>query len=115
MDPGGQPDGRRGRRPLLGNAGACCARTSPMSAPAGSRASSVATRAKDHVRSALLVAGLAGLGRISTDTANSLNRKYGLALGHTSSWTQDHRCRRCTPAGGDGAGPDRHRIPDAVI
>ncbi len=45
-------------------------------------------KSKDHVRSALLVAGLAGLGRISTDTANSLNRRYGLALGHTSSWTQ---------------------------
>lgn len=43
---------------------------------------------KDHVRSALLVAGLAGLGRISTDTANSLNRRYGLSLGHVSSWTQ---------------------------
>jgi hypothetical protein len=42
---------------------------------------------KDHVRSALLVAGLAGLGRISTDTANSLNRRYGLALGHVTSWT----------------------------
>ena len=45
-------------------------------------------KSRDHVRSALLVAGLAGLGRISTDTANSLNRRYGLALGHISSWTQ---------------------------
>ena len=43
---------------------------------------------KDHVRSALLVAGLAGLGRISTDTANSLNRRYGLSLGHVTSWTK---------------------------
>jgi hypothetical protein len=41
----------------------------------------------DHLRSAFLVAGLAGLGRISTDTANSLNRRYGLGLGRTTSWT----------------------------
>jgi hypothetical protein len=39
------------------------------------------------VRSALLVAGLAGLGRISADTANTLNRRYGLGLGHVTSWT----------------------------
>ena len=43
---------------------------------------------RDHVRSALLVAGLAGLGRITTDTANSLNQKYGLGLGHVTSWTK---------------------------
>ena len=42
---------------------------------------------RDRVRSALLVAGLAGLGRISTDTANSLNRRYDLGLGHVTSWT----------------------------
>jgi hypothetical protein len=40
------------------------------------------------VRSAFLVAGLAGLGRISADTANSLNRRYGLGLGGASSWTR---------------------------
>lgn len=40
------------------------------------------------VRSSLLVAGLAGLGRISTDAANSLNSRYGLGLGRTSSWTR---------------------------
>jgi hypothetical protein len=40
------------------------------------------------IRSALLVAGLAGLGRISIDTANSLNRRYGLGLGRTTSWTR---------------------------
>ncbi|HEX6783653.1 MAG TPA: hypothetical protein VF098_03220 [Sphingomicrobium sp.] len=45
-------------------------------------------KSADHLRSALLVAGLAGLGRISTDTANSLNSRYGLALGHSSSWTR---------------------------
>jgi hypothetical protein len=42
----------------------------------------------DRVRSALLVAGLAGLGRISVDTANSINRRYGLGLGHITSWTK---------------------------
>lgn len=42
---------------------------------------------RDKARSALLVAGLAGLGRISTDTANSLNRRFGLGLGHVTSWT----------------------------
>ncbi|HEX5238405.1 MAG TPA: hypothetical protein VFW39_08085 [Sphingomicrobium sp.] len=40
------------------------------------------------LRSAFLVAGLAGLGRISTDTANSLNRRYGLGLGQVTSWTK---------------------------
>jgi len=40
------------------------------------------------IRSALLVAGLAGLGRISIDTANSLNRRYGLGLGLATSWTR---------------------------
>jgi hypothetical protein len=43
---------------------------------------------RDQVRSALLVAGLAGLGRISADTANSLNRRYGLSIGHVTSWTR---------------------------
>jgi hypothetical protein len=43
---------------------------------------------RDQARSALLVAGLAGLGRISADTANSLNRRYGLSLGHVTSWTR---------------------------
>jgi hypothetical protein len=45
-------------------------------------------KSPNRVRSALLVAGLAGLGRISTDTANSLNRRYGLGLRLTSSWTR---------------------------
>jgi hypothetical protein len=40
------------------------------------------------LRSAFLVAGLAGLGRIDTNTANSLNRRYGLGLGRQSSWTK---------------------------
>src|SRR5256885_10552774 len=42
----------------------------------------------DRARSGLLVAGLAGLGRISTDSANSLNRRYGLGLGRVTSWTR---------------------------
>jgi hypothetical protein len=44
-------------------------------------------KSHDKVRSALLVAGLAGLGRITADTANSLNRRYDLGLGHVTSWT----------------------------
>jgi len=45
-------------------------------------------KSPNKIRSALLVAGLAGLGRISTDTANSLNGRNGLGLGRTSSWTR---------------------------
>jgi len=45
-------------------------------------------KSEGQQRSALLVAGLAGLGRINADTANSLNRRYGLGLSHQSSWTR---------------------------
>jgi len=45
-------------------------------------------KSTDRVRSAFLVAGLAGLGRIDADTANSLNRRYGLGLSRQSSWTK---------------------------
>jgi hypothetical protein len=45
-------------------------------------------KSPDKVRSALLVAGLAGTGRMSTAAANSLNRRYGLGLGHQTSWTR---------------------------
>lgn len=45
-------------------------------------------KSPEHVRSSLLIAGLAGLGRIDTDTANSINRRYGLGLGRQSSWTK---------------------------
>ena len=41
-----------------------------------------------HQRSALLVAGLAGLGRISTSAAGQLSQRYGLGLGGKSVWTQ---------------------------
>lgn len=39
-------------------------------------------------RSALLVAGLTGLGRIDADTADRLNRRNGLRLERRSRWTQ---------------------------
>ncbi len=39
-------------------------------------------------RSALLVAGLAGLGRIDGELADRLNRRNGLAIGHRTRWTQ---------------------------
>ena len=45
-------------------------------------------QSRNKIRSALLVAGLAGLGRITPDAANSLNRRYGLGLGRQSSWTR---------------------------
>jgi hypothetical protein len=45
-------------------------------------------KSQGRLRSALLVGGLAGLGRISANTANSLNRRYGLGLSRQSSWTK---------------------------
>ena len=39
-------------------------------------------------RSALLVAGLAGLGRIDGSSADRLNRRHGLAIGHRTRWTK---------------------------
>ena len=54
----------------------------------------------DRVRSSLLVAGLAGMGRISVDTANSLNRRYGLGLGHITSWTKMIDAAATVVAGG---------------
>jgi hypothetical protein len=39
-------------------------------------------------RSALLVAGLAGLGRISTSAAGQLSQRHGLGLGGRSEWTK---------------------------
>ncbi|MEO7564172.1 MAG: hypothetical protein ABIR63_01815 [Sphingomicrobium sp.] len=39
-------------------------------------------------RSALLVAGLAGLGRITESQANTINRRNGFGLGRTTSWTR---------------------------
>jgi hypothetical protein len=45
-------------------------------------------KSRNKLRSALLVAGLAGLGRITADDANSLNRRFGLGLQRQSSWTK---------------------------
>ena len=39
-------------------------------------------------RTALLVAGLAGLGRISPEAAGQLNRAYKLGLGGETGWTR---------------------------
>jgi len=39
-------------------------------------------------RTALLIAGLAGLGRIDPETAASLNREYRLGLGAQTSWSR---------------------------
>jgi len=39
-------------------------------------------------RSALLVAGLAGLGRIDQETASRLSSRFGLRIGHRSIWTR---------------------------
>jgi hypothetical protein len=56
----------------------------------GGRLSGFISRDKsaNKVRSALLVAGLAGLGRISTSTANSLSKRYDLGIGHSTTWTR---------------------------
>ena len=45
-------------------------------------------QSRDKYRSTLLVAGLAGLGRISESTANSLNRRHGLGLARHGNWTR---------------------------
>ncbi|MBA3512443.1 hypothetical protein, partial [Sphingomonas sp.] len=39
-------------------------------------------------RSALLVAGLAGLGRLDGSSADRLNRRHGLRIGHRTRWTK---------------------------
>lgn len=41
-----------------------------------------------HKRSALLVAGLAGLGRIDEATASRLSGRFGLRIGNRSQWTR---------------------------
>ena len=45
-------------------------------------------QSKGKKRSALLVAGLAGLGRIDARNADRLNRRHGLAIGHLTRWTR---------------------------
>ncbi|MBV9527322.1 hypothetical protein [Sphingomonas sp.] len=67
-----------------------------LAAPDGGRVDVSSGRVRDFigndnsrnkVRSALLVAGLVGLGRMETSTAESLSGRYGLGIGHTTSWT----------------------------
>ena len=55
-----------------------------------SRVSSFIARDKSpgKVRSALLVGGLVGLGRINANTAESLSRRFALGIGRQSSWTR---------------------------
>jgi hypothetical protein len=45
-------------------------------------------KSPEKLRGGLLVAGLAGLGRISTATANSYNRSNAFGLGRVTSWTK---------------------------
>jgi len=45
-------------------------------------------KSPEKKRSALLVAGLAGLGRLDGRSADRLNRRHGLAIGHRTRWTR---------------------------
>ena len=45
-------------------------------------------QSKGKKRSALLVAGLVGLARIDARSADRLNRRHGLAIGHLNRWTR---------------------------
>ena len=45
-------------------------------------------QSRNKKRSALLVAGLAGLGRIDGRSADRLNRRNGLGIGHRTRWTR---------------------------
>ena len=45
-------------------------------------------KSENKVRSAFLVGGLAGLGRLSENNANSINRSNGFGLGRVTSWTK---------------------------
>lgn len=68
-----------------------------LGAPAGTAITIDAGRIDDFAdrdqsegkqRTALLIAGLAGLGRIDPATAGRLNREYSLGLGAETSWTR---------------------------
>lgn len=56
----------------------------------GSRVGSFISRDESagKQRSALLIAGLAGLGRITTSAAGQLSQRHGLGLGGSSEWTR---------------------------
>jgi hypothetical protein len=45
-------------------------------------------QSRDKKRSALLVAGLVGLGRIDARSAERLNRRNELGIGHRTRWTR---------------------------
>nr|WP_294849879.1 hypothetical protein [uncultured Sphingomonas sp.] len=47
-----------------------------------------ADKSEDKFRTGMLVASLAGLGRIDTDTINSLSGSYKLGLGQQTGWTR---------------------------
>ena len=66
-------------------------------------------KSRGRVRSALLVAGLAGLGRISTDTGEFAQPPLRPGPQPPVELDQDDRCGRRPGPGGDGAGADRHR------
>jgi hypothetical protein len=78
---------------------------------------------RNRHRSRLLVAGLAGTGRIASDLATGLNRSYGLRLGRQNGWTRfiAEAGTRRQPAsalllaavGMQGTGPER--IPAAHL
>ena len=60
-------------------------------------------------RSALLVAGLAGLGRIDGRAAGRLNSRHGLGLGRRKDWTQHDRWSFAAASGRDCRGSCRRR------
>ncbi len=72
-------------------------------------------KSEGHKRSALLVAGLAGLGRINAETAGRLSDRFGLRLGHRSSWTHmiDRAAALASP--GTVSGPNRYGPPGADL
>ena len=78
---------------------------------------------RNRARSALLVAGLAGLGRVNQSSADALNRRYGLGIGRRSTWTRmiDGAARLGQPgtvavlAGTGLQAPSFERLPSAQL
>jgi hypothetical protein len=78
---------------------------------------------RNRIRSALLVGGLYGLGRINQSSADSLNRRYGLGIGRRSTWTRmiDSAARLGQPgtvavlAGTGLQAPSLERLPSAQL
>ena len=67
------------------------------------------------VRSSLFVAGLAGLGRIDSSIANSLNRRYRTGHGSAVELDPDGRRRRRARPGRDSPRLDGNRLTDAEL